>query len=447
MAHNINKLLLASSAVLVLAACEKESNFFMTQEGQLNCRSLTVDYINSNLQTRVGGVDPADFTVNFINDKGETVKSYLYAQMPEIVILPVGEYSVEASYGTNPVQSWDAPYYLGKSASTFTIKAGEITDNVDPIECELSNIRIKVNIDDNGLGILGDDAYVEVKVGDSGELRYDNSKTDTYGYFRYVEGSQTIAATFYGTVDGKEVSGITQTFSDAKAGNSYTINFIVTKPDNVEPGEIVVGGGESGSGIDIDTTMTVKDENTVVDPNEPDDELIVPTDRPTEDPGTEPGGGEQPGGDEPLPVANGPKIIIVSEGLELNKKCHVDNLIIGYDENDEPIYSVAFNVESEAIGGISEFKIVIDSSTLTPDELEGVELSDKLDLVNPGELKDALEGLGFPTGNNVAGQSMCEFDISQFIPLLNMLGSGVHSFNLTISDANGTTTGSIIIEN
>lgn len=423
---NISKLLLASSAILSLAACEKESNFSVPQEGQLNCRSITVDYINSNLQTRVGGVDPADFTVDFVNDKGETVKSYLYAQMPEIVMLPVGEYSVKASYGENPVQAWDAPYYLGESASNFTIKAGEITDDVAPVECKLCNIRIKVNVTDNGLGILGDDASVVVKVGDSGELTYDNTKKDSYGYFRHVQGSQTIVATFSGTVNGSYVRGVTQTFDDAAAGNSYTINFTVSKPDNVEPGDIVISGGDSGSGIDVDATISVKDENLVVDPNEPDDDIIDPTDRPAEDPGTgEEPGGDQPGGDDPSPVVNGPKIGNTSPGL-----------VFGGSVDMATITECYFDVLSNV--GITAFTIHIDSNSLTPEELSGVGLAADIDLINPGELAEPLSGLGFPVGDDVKDQKSCHFDISGFLNLLAVLGPGEHRFYLTVTDAEGT---------
>lgn len=438
----------AAAALIGLSGCEKES-FFNTDdgEGQLNCRSLSVDYINSGRETRAG-VNVGDFTVDFINESNTVVKSFLYSEMPEVVSLPVGEYTIHAEYGDNPDAEWDAPYYIGESKNKFTIQAGKITDNVDPVECELSNIRVRVNIDDLGLGIVGNDAKVVVRAGDSGSLTFDKTTADKSGYFKYVTDSRTLTATFSGTVDGVYVDAITRAYDDVAKGNSYVINFTISRPDELEPGDIQIGDDDN-DGIHVDASVNVKDENIVIDPDDPgqDDELVDDM-RPVEDPST-PGGGEEPGGgDEPeTPVVKGPKIEIKSEGLELNKQCNVDKLIVGQDDDGNPKYYLAFNVVSEAEGGLTEFKIVIDSTTLTPEELENVELSDELDLINPGDLKEALEGLGFPTEENVAGKSLCEFDISQFIPLLNMLGSGVHSFNLTVTDANGTTTGAIIIEN
>ena len=90
---------------------------------------------------------------------------------------------------------------------------------------------------------------------------------------------------------------------------------------------------------------------------------------------------------------------------------------------------------------------MIESTTLTPEELSGVGLTDKLDLVNPGEYEEALNGLGFPTGAKVKDQNYCEFDISTFVPLIFVLGPGEHKFHMTISNASGTTEGTIWLKN
>ena len=89
--------------------------------------------------------------------------------------------------------------------------------------------------------------------------------------------------------------------------------------------------------------------------------------------------------------------------------------------------------------GIVGFTVDITSDRLTPSELQGLGLSSHMDLVNPGEFKGPLEQLQFPTGDNVAGQKMLEFDISQFMPLLDRLGPGDSDFTLTVTDAGGVT--------
>lgn len=424
MRHNIYSILLAGAAITALSGCEKEAAFNMNPgEGQLNCRTLSVDYINNNHKVRSSEVELGDFVVDFVNiDTKEVARSFKYSQMPEIVSLPEGSYRAEASYGDNPIAEWETPYYLGDT--DFDITAGKITDDVDPVECVLSNIRVRVDISDLNLGLLGDDAQVVVHAGKEGSLTYNLSTTDKAGYFRFVENSHTLTAEFSGTVDGKYVGPTPLVFDNVAAGNSYDINFTVNRPDNMEPGMIVIGG-EVGSEITINAKITIEDQTEKIDPNEPDDNTITDDMRPVngDDPGTDPNPGTDPEPDEP-----GPKIISTAPGLKLGE---------AYTLIDSETTPVSFKVTSKT--GIDEFKIVIDSNSLTDDELKSVGLSANLDLVNPGELESALNGLGFKTGNDVAGQNECSFDISKFVPMLQILPAGDHKFIITVSDADGTT--------
>ncbi len=421
MTRNIKTTILAAAALTLLGGCEKEKiNWGDPDKGQLNCKTLTVDYINSGRDTRAGGVDVDKFTVDFINTAtGETARSFLYAEMPEVVALPVGNYRAEAHYGDNPIAAWEEPYYLG--ASDFQITAGKITD-VDPVECALSNIRIRVNISDNGTNILGDDVKVTVRAGEEGELTFDSSTNDKAGYFRYVTGSKTITATLSCTIDGQNIES-TQAYDNAQPGNAYTINFTVNKPDNMEPGTVTPGD------IEVDATITIKDENHVIDPNEPDDSIIEDDMRPVEggkdpvDP-DDPKDPENP--DDPKPSA-GPQIIPLSEGLILDQCCVVSEC--------------RFKVTSES--GITAFKIRIDSEALPPEELEGIGLAANLDLINPGQYKEPLVGFGFAVGDQVENQKEVEFDITDFLGLLRGFGPMEHKFHLTVTDADGTKEGFI----
>lgn len=406
----------AAAALIGLSGCEKES-FFNTDdgEGQLNCRSLSVDYINSG-NTRAG-VNVGDFTVDFINESSNTVvKSFLYSEMPEVVSLPVGYYSIHAEYGDNPDAGWEAPYYIGESKNKFTIQAGKITDSVDPVECELSNIRVRVNIDDLGLGIVGNDAKVVVRAGDSGSLTFDKTSADRSGYFRYVTGSRTLTATFSGTVDGVYVDAIARAYDDVAKGNSYVINFTISRPDELEPGDIQIGDDDN-DGIHVDAVINVKDENIVIDPDDPgQDNELVDDMRPVEDPST-------PGGDEP--GDKGPKVTDVSPGLVFDGKTDLDTL-----------ESCRFTVTSNTCFEV--FKIEIVSDKLTPGELAGIGLGADLDLINPGDMAESLSNLGFPVGEQVEGRTSCDFDITTFLSLLGALGPGEHTFNLHVEDSEGT---------
>lgn len=435
MRHDIYSTLLAGASLLALAGCETESDFrFPSDEGQLNCNALSVDYINSG--TRSNAVDVDNFTVNIVNTRsGSIEKSYAYGEMPEIVTLPVGSYRAEAYYGNNELAAeWDNPYYKGSAA--FDINAGELTDRVDPIECVLSNIKVEVDVlDDTGMDIVGDDINVNVVTGQSASLTFDSETINkTSGYFKAV-GATTLVAEFAGTVDGT-MTKASRAYDDVAPGKSYRIIFRVNRPDNTNP------GGIGGDGIDLDTKIQIIDETKPVDPgSEPD--IYEDDMRPTEgeDPGTNPDDPTPPGPDDPTPPApsgKGPEII--AHGFTLGQPYK-----IMVDEDDMPTTPVIFTVKSQT--GITEFKINIDSDMLDADTLEDVELSPDLDLINPGEFEGKLNNLGFDTGDNVKGATEKTFDITQFVPLLMMLGPGNHKFNLTVTDSNGTTRGTVYLVN
>ena len=88
----------------------------------------------------------------------------------------------------------------------------------------------------------------------------------------------------------------------------------------------------------------------------------------------------------------------------------------------------------------TKFNVEISSDILTPGELQGVGLSDKLDLLNPGEYEESLKNLGFPVGTEVSGAKNVEFDITSFMGLISMLNNnGYCDFKLIVSDDSGTT--------
>ena len=90
-----------------------------------------------------------------------------------------------------------------------------------------------------------------------------------------------------------------------------------------------------------------------------------------------------------------------------------------------------------APNGISTFTVRIDSPLLSAEELASIGLSSNLDLVNPGSMASALSGLGFPV--NIGGETSVSFNISKFIPMLELLGSGTSNFHLTVTDSKGNT--------
>ena len=52
-------------------------------------------------------------------------------------------------------------------------------------------------------------------------------------------------------------------------------------------------------------------------------------------------------------------------------------------------------------------------------------------------MANALSSLGFPV--NIGGETSVSFNISQFVPMLKLLGSGTSNFHLTVTDSKGNT--------
>lgn len=430
----------------LFGACSKDNPFdndASSATGGLLTAALDVS-LNSefgprsvkNRKVRAAVPDINDFKVAFYQKGAEDpTVTYDYDKMPEIVTLPVGDYMAVAFYGENPVAGWDSPYYEGKSKE-FTIEEDQITDKVDPIVCKIANVRVSVEFTDELRKVLGSNCEVEVVVGDAGSLTFSLADVEAgrSGYFRYINDSQTLAATFRGDVDGAYTEE-TKTSDKVAPGYYYAITFSLHDAGEEDPGFIQPG---DDSFIKVDATVTTED----IEWNGESGESVIEDDmRPQENPSKpdDPVGPEQPG-DE----GNGPKIT----AKEPYKFGQVNDIIV---EDGESKYDVVLNIHSDAPGGIEEFVVTIKSNILTPDVLRDVSLSDVIDLVNPGDMEDALRNdLHFPVGSQVKGQQDVTFDITTFMPILIAVSSGqegTHQFVLRVKDANGVTEKTLILHN
>lgn len=427
----------------IYAGCSKDEPFEnggVRDTGSLLTTSLGVtlksDYGPRSLKSRMiraAAPNVDDFTVEFYRaGKTEPEASYLYSKMPEIITLPVGDYTAKAFYGENPDAAWESPYYEGDTR--FTIKADEITEDVNPIECTFANIRVSVYFDDVLKESMGPDCKVTVKVGRSGEL--DFTLSDEYersGYFAYVEGSNTLVATFSGTVDGVYTSE-NKAEIQVEKGKHYQIRFKMYDAGAEDPGSIRPGEDQEGI-VNIVPDVTTENIDGTVDSGEtPEEDNWRPQEGEIDNPGK-----DEPGTDNPTP-GNGPEISAQSP-FDISK---VNEIEIADGVSKNPVVLI---IHSDATTGIEQFTVTIDSETLTPSILKDVGLSDKLDLINPGELEEGLRGLKFPVGEDVKGKQDVRFDITEFVPLLPIYGEATHKFVVYVKDANGATTRTLILHN
>lgn len=389
---------------------------------------------NRNVRAKAPSVDLFKVAI-YKKDASEPYVTYDYARMPEIVTLPVGQYYVKAYYGSNESAAWDAPYYEGTS-EFFEIKKDEITETLEPIVCSIANVRVSIILTDNLKDAITGDYSVKVDVNDVGSLIFtpDRIENGESGYFRYVEGSSTLAATFTGEVDGVMASE-TKTDISVLPGRHYIITFKLYDAGEEEPGTIIPGAG-SDSLVIVDSTVT--EEDIITGDVITDDENVADDMRPSEGegPGTgqpdpeEPDQPEQPGkGEKPNVWAESP---IVLDQVNM----------IPNDENAS--FPVNIHVESVSDKGITTFLVEVKMENVGDDELIDMGLAPKMDLVNPDpDIIDQLQQLDFPV--YVGGKKNVDFSITTFVPMLKALGEGTHEFKLTVGDEYGTVVKKIIL--
>ena len=381
--------------------------------GQLSLASMKMEVdlkVDTVYPQSRAGVDVSNFLLTIKNSQGEQVEQYTYSEMPEIISLPVGTYTVVASSAETATNGFDVPFYTG-STEQFTIKENELTE-VSALTCRLANVMISVEYDEELRKLMGEDVVTTEKIGDN-SLDIPSSETRK-AYLIAPASAGSMDITLKGTIDGESVTEVKRV-ENVQAGQYNIIKYVLSPVDD---GNNSVGGNLNIA-INVDSSMTSSDETVGVNPGEEPGIDDFPTDG-----GEEPGDGDGDGGDESGSDQNMPTI----EGTSFNK--------VPFDiDNDRLTISGAaeLQVTIGAPNGIANLFVEIISETLDVSE---VGLPKSFDLAYPGENSDALSGLGFPVGDKVIGQTEVLFDISNFTILLPTF-KGNHDFKIRVVDSKG----------
>ena len=408
------------ASILLFTSCDREALSFEKDKGDnnptfvgdLNLSSLKIG-VNAadgvNASTRAG-VDVSNFMLTIYED-GETepVKSFAYSEMPEILSLTVGSYTVEVNSHVPEASAWDKPHYF--ASKTFTIKKNETTD-IGTVTCYLKSIKTTIEFTNELKALLGDDVKVKIVANNDGELVFAKDETRA-GYYKAAnEDANILTATLSGTVDGQSVN-VVNSFTGIKAGEHRNIKYsLKTNPGDTD-------GGNVGFTIEIDAKCEIVDVTISIDPD------VDPVDPPVVPPVDPPGPSDE----------NDPTIVGTSFG---GSAFDID------DSHVVPNGGCEIIVTLKAPNKMAHVNVTIDSDKLTEDILTGVGLKKSFDLAYPGDLELALgsainpennmPGLGFPVGNEVIGQTELLFNITEFTPLLGIYGAGTHNFIIEVID-------------
>ena len=412
---NILFTLTALMALLLSSCHSEEMRMKETGKGEVSLAKFTLSVeveIGDIEFSRASDIDVSKYIITIKDAKGEEVGNWIYGEMPEIISLAVGNYTVEAASSSQPTTGIDMPYYYGEES--FTIEANKLTE-VETIVCQLANICVAFVFTDEFAELIEDDFEAVLKIGDNSvTMTKDDVDNKRKAYLPAVSENNSLDITWKGTLDGEAKEG-TMRQDNIQAGEMHTVNFNLDKVVDVYPFGLKVS-------IQIDETISRVDDMLVVNPGtEPPLE-----DFPAEDGGEDEGTGGGSSTDAPTIVGTDFK----------GSPFDIDNDVLEISKGESPTLKVTLAAEA----GISNVIVEIKSEILNEDELAGIGLPSKFDLAEPGDAEEIIKGLGLPVSDQVKGKKTVIFDISTFTGMLSNLGAGNHSFNLNVVDNNSKST-------
>lgn len=412
-----------------LASCSVEAPFKSgkeTGEGQFLKSALSLD-VKSDTNIKVKSGDNSDYDINdfdiIFTKVGESgsYRTYSYKDMPDVVTLPGGSYTITATFGNGETDAaWANPHFKGQTAE-FKIEVDKINTDIDPIVCTLQNVMVSVVFDPDLLEHMDDEPEVEVYVNKEQSLKYNKTHSDnlTAGYFKHYQNLTTLTAEFTGTVDGVKLTE-TKTLDGIQPGNHYRMTFKRHSFNGEDHGDAELA-------VVVDANVTV---NPVGEDYETGDEefmtdITFPTETPAEDPNP---GDDEPGDDEPG-EENGLQVYLDYSRTD-------SNIVLGADKESQinDTSKIVLIIESKT--GLKEFSVDITIENFG--EIPNVP-NNHLDLINPlDSYITFLRGVKLlgDEETSLQGKKYSEFDISEFMPLLTPY-EGKHTFIVKVSDESG----------
>lgn len=405
----------AASIGLGLASCDDNWHFDVEEEGHLSLASLGLDVNTAEdvISRADGSVDVSGFTVAIFNASEENVGQWIYSEMPEIVTLPVGDYTVKAYSHEVEKAAWDAPYYEGET--TLKIENNKIAEP-QTVVCRFASVKVTVTFSDELVEHLDPGYKVTVIANDEGSLEYAQGETRS-GFFQALPQSNTLVATFEGSVDGVAET-IRKEFVDVAPGTHYRINYSAKGGNPEIPDET---GNIDISGIEVDASATDVNEGGEIEIEE--DVIDNPGQRPGE------GDEEEPDPDTPDdPTPGDDDITFTSSTLNLT------------GVNDpSAMEEAAVQIHSEK--GFKHLNVTINSENQAFMASVGSMLPTEFDLAtglapDGTDLSETLASLGFEVGPYAADKKDIEFVITNFLAPLaaDAFSPGVHTFSLEVVD-------------
>lgn len=433
---NIFLICLTLMAVLfTFSACHSEKMETGTTDvtGQLSLASMKMEVdlkVDTVYPQSRAGVDVSNFLLTIKNSQGEQVEQYTYSEMPEIISLPVGTYTVVASSAEAATNGFDVPFYTG-STEQFTIKENELTE-VSALTCRLANVMISVEYDEELRKLMGEDVVTTVTIKEKTqdmiikEYSLDIPSSETRKAYLIAPASVSpMDITLKGTIDGEFVTEVNRV-DEVQAGQYNIIKYTLSPVDD---GNNSVGGNLNIA-INIDSSMTSSDETVGVNPGEEPGIDDFPTD-----------GGEEPGD------GDGDGEGGITSDISITGK-DLGGSPFDIDQTQTITGATTLIVGIEAPAGIQNLKVTISSDN---EEFRAIgEGLGEFDLAHSDSMNEDAQAmlpiLGLPIDDAVLNQTNLDFNISKFTSMLAGF-EGTHTFKITVTDNQGKTESKSLVIN
>ena len=411
-------------AAAVFTGCKKEVKTDGVGTLQMNLDRSTAGYV-----TKATNDNPKEFVIEIARSSdGWTRKYPRFADMPQMLDLPSGHYSVTATSLYREPAAWDQPIYSG--TQEFDIVTGELTSV--GIVCTLANMKVTIVPSNN---FIEEVASYTVKVtnaysweaADAADRTLTWTKNETQDDITECREGYFTVAPLLVSVDGYR--SIDYDAPDNYCHAAMTISNVAARDHHVIKLDARVTGQASFQ-IVVDEEVTEKE-----------DDVLVPgwEETPVE-------GGDEPGGDDPDDPINPDDPPTPSTAP-----------VISWDANptfaettiaDEMSVEILINAPEK----IKKFEVEVISRPLGPTLAQLAERDNPsyyadhpfiMDMIYDTTLCDALDGmgLGIPVKDAVLGQTQVLFSLSRLIPMIMVYlapdgsdAGSVHCFNLTVTD-------------
>ncbi len=388
-------------AAAVFAGCKKVTPELPTG---LQLQVTTDDTFVDKIVKSAATVDINTFSVEIVKKDGKFSNTWLYGELPSLVELSVGEYTVTVSSPESAKVNWENPVYGG--SMDFAILDGVVT----PINvvCTLQNMKNSVYCSENLIKSL---STFEVKVANSdGFLVWSSDEVGVYS--QSGDGVKTIvkepAKQAYFSVNPLNINISGYRSLD---GTSATLVYEIKKVEARDHHILYVDAyvtGQAQMTLSIDSSVNETYTDVVMPGIDPDDSNI--------DDDIEVGWGEIEEEEQPDGGAFEAPYLEWPANPDYAKMDIVEGMNV-----ELMVYAPA---------KIKEFIVRVSDNFLPAIQMlvPGVEY---LDLINDEATKAEL-GTMLPVGDQLLGQTEVQFSLSTLVPLIAAVGTQGEDYVFTL---------------